>query len=151
MTNIYPDLVKKSPVRAVGPNATVREAAEIMTKYDIGAVLVKDRHSILGIFTERDLVTRIVSKGKSPKTTRVNDVMTPNPVTIHKSAKATEALEHMNEKGYRHLPVVDDAGKVVGMISIRGLYKSVQKELSFENQQNRSFIFGSAYGTGGVN
>jgi len=127
--NIYPELVKESKVVTVGPDASVLEASQKMTEQGTGAVLVKDGEKLLGIFTERDLLNRVICMEIPPSSIRVADVMTKDPETIHYQADAFKALEMMTGKGYRHLPVVDSNDRVITVISIRNLYKLVKREL----------------------
>lgn len=109
----------RKPVLRVGPDATVREAACLMTGANCGSVLVMappDR--LLGILTERDLMTRVLAKSVDPDATRVREVMTPQPVCVPPETAVSEAVLIMLERGFRHLPVVS-GGKVVGVFSAR--------------------------------
>jgi CBS domain-containing protein len=82
-----------------------------------------------------------------PGKTALGSVMTPNPDTVGPGDTALEALQRMSERGYRHLPVVDD-GRLVGIVSIRDLYAAVNSELAEDLQQRDAFIFDTGYGTG---
>ncbi len=112
---------KVNDVVAVAPTATVAEAVALMNRREMGAVVI--RHGpgpVEGIFTERDLMKRVVHEGRDPKTTGVGDVMTPNVRKVGPDATIDEALRLMVVHGYRHL-LVEDKGKVLGLVSIRDL------------------------------
>ena len=96
---------------------TIKHACQSMRTRRVGAVLVtdKDRH-LLGIFTGRDAVCRVLAEGKDPAKTRLSEVMTRDPDTMPPGKTAIEALRMMQDGGYRHVPIVDD-GKVVGVAS----------------------------------
>jgi CBS domain-containing protein len=107
-------------VISLGPGATVHEAACVMTRANCGSVLIIDTHStLLGILTERDLMTRVLAKALDPATTLVTKVMTPNPRCIPPEFKVADAVLIMIERGFRHLPVVADGGRILGVFSAR--------------------------------
>lgn len=97
---------------------TVRTAAARMAERRCGSILVCDGDQLCGIFTERDLLTRVVAAGRDAATTRLGEVMTPDPNLIEASTPVVEALRRMDEFGYRHLPVYED-DRIVGVISWR--------------------------------
>jgi CBS domain-containing protein len=102
------------------PQANVWEAACVMTKANCGSVLILDAlGKILGILTERDLMTRVVAKARDPKTTMIADVMTHNPQCVAPEMKVSAAVLIMIERGFRHLPVVTEDGKILGVFSVR--------------------------------
>ncbi len=102
------------------PGITIREAIAMMREQRRGSLLVCDGKRLLGIFTERDVLKRILSKGVDLGA-RVDSFMTPNPVTIHRTDSVGLVLRLMLEGGYRHLPVVDEGGTPVGVLSVKGL------------------------------
>jgi CBS domain-containing protein len=106
----------------------VREAVQIMAKRRIGAVMVVEDDKLLGIFTERDAMVRIVAENRDPDTTTLGEVMTAAPQTIQASDSVIMALEMMNKRGFRHLPVVE-GDKLVGIVSIRDLYRTVKEQM----------------------
>ena len=107
-------------VLSLGPAATVHEAACVMTRANCGSVLVIDQgNQLLGIVTERDLMTRVLAKALDPNTTPVNKVMTPNPQCVRPELKVADAVLILIERGFRHLPVVADNGKILGVFSVR--------------------------------
>ena len=144
---IVPDLVSNQTLASLPPSATVRDAARIMTERHIGAVLVAVDGRLQGIFTERDVLARVVAVGLDPDDTVLGRVMTPNPDTVTPNDTALEALRKMGEHGYRHLPVVD-SDRLVGIVSIRDLYAAVNHELAEDLQQREAFIFDTGYGSG---
>ena len=107
-------------VLSLGPTATAHEAACLMTRTSCTSVLVIDHGSqLLGIVTDRDLMTRVLAKALSPETTLVCDVMTPHPQTVAPDMKVSEAVLIMIERGFRHLPIVSPAEKILGVFSVR--------------------------------
>ncbi len=105
------------PVTAA-KSATVLEAAVLMKQQGKGALLVVDGTRLIGIFTERDIVFRVVAAGRDPKDTRLAEVMTPQPQTIHPNKPFLHALRIMHEGGFRHLPVVENDWPL-GVLSAR--------------------------------
>ncbi len=107
-------------VISVGPHASIWEAACIMTKANCGSILIVDTPgTLLGIVTERDLMTRVVAKALSPEKTLVSEVMTHNPHCVPPEMLVSDAVLIMIERGFRHLPIVSPAGKILGVFSIR--------------------------------
>jgi CBS domain-containing protein len=107
---------RTTPVATVSPDATVMDAAKTMSDQHIGSMVVMSGDKIMGMFTERDVLNRVVAKSLDPAKTIIKDVMT-SPVAYCKpSSKLSECRSVMTEKRIRHLPVVED-GKLLGMIS----------------------------------
>jgi CBS domain-containing protein len=106
-------------VRA-GPESTVHAAARLMAENGCGSILVMEGERLLGIFTERDLLTRVAAAEKSLERTHLREVMTPNPDTVRADEPVKEAIRKMDEFSYRYLPVLED-GRVIGVISTRHL------------------------------
>jgi CBS domain-containing protein len=105
---------------SLGPAATVHEAACVMTRANCGSVLIIDAASaLLGIVTERDLMTRVLAKAVDPAKTPVASVMTPHPQCIKPDTKVADAVLIMIERGFRHLPVVGEGGHILGVFSVR--------------------------------
>ncbi len=142
---LIPDVVKDQTLHHLSPTATVGEAARLMAQHHMGAVLVCAERRLLGIFTERDVTTRVVAAGRDVDATPLSEVMTPDPDTVAPDATVREALDLMNDRGYRHLPIVED-GEVRGIVSIRDLYAAVKRQLEEEVREREAFIHGTGYG-----
>ncbi|TVO53979.1 CBS domain-containing protein [Denitromonas halophila] len=97
---------------------TVTEAAQIMSKASIGAILVVDEGRLVGIFTERDALNRVLAKGLDPTVTSLAQVMTAKPMTVSPTLPLGHALHMMYDGGFRHVPVVDK-GRPIGVVSAR--------------------------------
>ncbi len=131
------DIMKRRPPVMARLDETAQTAAARMTEQACGSVLVCDNDRLCGIFTERDLVTRVVGKGLDPKATPLRAVMTRDPDCIESTETAREALRRMDEFGYRHLPVVED-GQVVGVISMRDMPLETMVRMAPELEQRHT-------------
>ncbi len=112
--------------------ASVRDAAHAMRDWDVGAALVTENGRLAGIFTERDLVNRVIACDRDPESTPLSEVMTRDPDTISPGATALEALRLMEDGGYRHVPVVAE-GRLVGIVSRRDFIGSEKGRLEMES------------------
>ena len=110
-------VAKQAPVTAP-KSVTVLEAARTMQQHNVGALLVVDGTRLVGIFTERDALFRVLAEGRNPQTTRLADVMTSQPQTIHPDEPFLHALRVMHKGRFRHLPVVE-FDRPLGMVSVR--------------------------------
>jgi CBS domain-containing protein len=108
------------PVATVRPNTTVLDAVHLMTAKKIGCVCVTENEKLVGIFTERDVLRKVVQPGLDAKKTPVSEVMTKSPETLTTRDKMAFALNKMHVGGYRHIPIVD-GNKLTGIISIRDI------------------------------
>jgi CBS domain-containing protein len=112
--------ISQRHVVSVLPTASVFTAATVMTRANCGSVLIIDASStLLGIVTERDMMTRVLAKSMDPQTTTVADIMTRNPHCVVPETKVTAAVLMMIERGFRHLPIVNHANKILGVFSAR--------------------------------
>jgi CBS domain-containing protein len=111
-------LIQNQQVHTVQKDITVRTAAHIMQTARIGSVLVVEKDALVGIFTERDALFRVLAGGLDPDRTKVGEVMTAEPQTISPDRPLVHALHLMHDGGFRHMPVVEN-GAPVGMVSIR--------------------------------
>jgi CBS domain-containing protein len=102
----------------VAADTTVREAAHVMNRHGIGSVLVLDRGRLVGIFTERDVLRRVVAEARPPESTPVREVMTVDVLCGEAGMQIDDVAELMRSRRVRHLPVLDAAGGVVGLVSI---------------------------------
>jgi CBS domain-containing protein len=138
--------IARKPV-ATNPRATVREACELMIKEAVGAVVVLDEGRLVGIFSERDVVARIVVPRRDPDTTPVSEVMTREVATANAGMTEEQVMELMHQGKFRHLPLVDASGRVTGVISIRHLLKKRVEELDTHNANLVAYM--STDGPGG--
>jgi len=119
MATVY-DLVKDRRVYSIDADKTVLDAARFMMEHSIGALPVLRNGELVGIFSERDIMNRVVAAGRTPGTTRISEVMTANPRAIDAGESIEECLFLMKEFGFRHLPIV--SGKQLkGLVSLRDL------------------------------
>jgi CBS domain-containing protein len=112
---------KGSEVLAVGRSASVLDAALLMNEHKIGALVVLEDSRVCGMFTERDVLQRVVADRRDPASLKVQEVMTTEVVTCQPETKLDEARVIFKQRRIRHLPVVDEDKKIVGMISIGDL------------------------------
>ena len=137
------ELLKAKPARvvAVRPEQSVLEAVKVLASEDIGAAIVMTGDRLAGIFSERDYTRKVILKGRSSDTTRVEEIMTPNVVCVSPRTKARECMQLMTEKGIRHLPVMDE-GRVIGMVSIRDIVSDIIADQDFTIEQLEHYISG---------
>ena len=112
-------IIAGRPLISGHKNMTVREACCLMAEKKIGALLVLEGECIAGIFTERDALNKVLAGRLDPDATRLEQVMVANPLTIGADKPLAYALYMMADGGFRHVPVVDAAGKPLGMVSAR--------------------------------
>ena len=143
---IIPDVIDgQQALSCLSKDATACDAARAMRERRIGAVMVVEHGRLLGIVTERDMVTRLIAEGRSPKETPLGEIMTPDPETLRPDESALDALNKMQAGRYRHLPVLDDEG-ICGMVSIRDLFEAVRRALEDELHSAETLIYGETYG-----
>ena len=120
------------------PDITVSTAAKQMAKRKVGAVLVVEEEKLVGIFTERDAVFRVIAQDLDCRTARLAEVMTPSPKTVGPDKSFGYALLVMHENGFRHLPVIED-GKLVGIVSARNALDPDLEEFVSEARRREHF------------
>jgi len=130
---------KGKSVHTVEPQATVIDAVRKMNKERIGALLVVDGDDLVGIFTERDVLCRVVDQERDAAATRVAEVMTAEPVVVKSKATVSEAMAIVSEKRCRHLPVVEE-NRLVGLVSAGDLTKWVTRNQEFHIQNLVNYI-----------
>jgi CBS domain-containing protein len=130
-------LVKDRRLYSVKDSNTVLEAARYMMEYNIGAVPVLRDGDLAGILSERDIMNRVVAVGRTPGTTAVSEVMTPNPRAVAADETIDECLFIMREFGFRHLPVVDGK-ELKGVVSLRDVLMHQSAELQRETRRAAS-------------
>jgi len=134
--------LKGGMVLSVDQNDSVFDAISLMAEVNVGAVLVKNRDSISGIFTERDYLQKIALDSRSSKDTAVNEVMSSPVITASPGDSIQKCMETMTRCRCRHLPVVDGE-KLLGIVSIGDLVKKMLEEKETEVQQLSQYIAGS--------
>lgn len=135
------DLLKKrqTAIWSLHPNDSVFDALKQLADHDVGAMMVMDGGTLVGIFSERDYTRKIALAGKASKETRVADIMTANVQTVSPQTRTHECMALMSQKKFRHLPVVDN-GKVLGMISIRDIMDDIIADHETTISQLQSYI-----------
>ena len=141
--NRLSDLLRDRQMFHVEPARTVSEVARRMSELSVGAVLVLENGRLCGLFSERDLMTRVVVAGRNPDETLLREVMSTELATIEESATSEEAMELMRRNKCRHLPVTSGP-EVVGMISMRDLMNYELERKTEEIQHMRAYMAGNA-------
>jgi CBS domain-containing protein len=130
-----------SEAASVPIDATAERAIQMMLDRHVGAVAVVDEHQrVAGIFTERDVLRRLSLSERDPRTTSVREVMTTPVEMATRATTPGEALATMVERHYRHLPIVEDDGHLLGMLSIRNLLQARIEMLTLQLDQARSVV-----------
>lgn len=131
---------KSASVYCIPEESTVEQAVSEMNRHRIGSVVIKKGDLVSGIFTERDVLTRIVSAGRDSKATSVREVMTRNFQSITPETSVEDAMQLMTDKRVRHLPVLD-GGHLIGLISIGDVTRWLLKVNEMEAENLRRYIF----------
>ena len=132
---------KGHDIQSVHPDESVFDAIQKLANANIGSLIVVEDDRPVGIFTERDYARSVILKGKSSPTTPVRDIMTTRVVYAQPEQTVEECMAVMTDKHIRHLPVLDGE-KLIGMISIGDLVKSIIAEQKFTIEQLEHFIHG---------
>jgi len=137
------ELLRAKPARVVKvrPEQSVLEAIKVLAQEDIGAAIVMTGDRLAGIFSERDYTRKVILKGRSSDSTRVEEIMTPNVVVVSPRTRTRECMALMTEKNIRHLPVVDE-GRIIGMVSIRDIVSDIIADQDFTIEQLEHYISG---------
>jgi CBS domain-containing protein len=133
------DLISNRTIHYVQPGQTVFDAANYMVDCNVGAVPVLDDTKLVGIFSERDIMKRVVTEGRNPLNTRIADVMSTDVTTVAPSASSEEAMCLMQTHQVRHLPVCEGR-TLVGFLSLRDLLRCHLDEKSGEADAMRAYI-----------
>ncbi len=142
MDTISHILKEKGPeIHHTAPDTTVLRAVEMMCAVRVGALMVCEGGKPVGMFTERDLMTRVILAGRDPSKTRLDEVMSRDVAYVEPSTRAEEAMAVMTEKRCRHLPVVS-GGKVVGLVSIGDLVRWLSRNQEFHIRALQDYITG---------
>jgi len=137
---------KGSKVFSVPSDVTVCAAVQEMNRHKVGAVVVMQAGKLVGIFTERDVLARVVAPGLDPKTTPIEKVMTRDPVTVESTATVEQVMTLFTDKRFRHLPVVDQ-GALIGLISIGDILRRMVDAHRHEAEQLKHYITTGGYPT----
>ena len=132
-------VMERKKLLTAPPETTVGKAAELMARRKVGAIMVVEHHKLVGIFTERDAVFRVIAQGRDARTTRLADVMTPAPQTVDPDKSFGYALLLMYENGFRHVPVMDN-GKLIGIVSARNALDPDLEEFVAESQRRQEIL-----------
>jgi len=138
MCCIY-DLVRDQDTYRADVNQTVLDVAQAMVDRNIGAVPVLEDGLLVGIFSERDLMKKVVVEGRDASRTRVGDVMTPDPLTVAPSEELEACMLLMRQHGFRHLPI-SDGKQLKGMVSLRDIMLRDLTEKDDEVRMMRAYI-----------
>jgi CBS domain-containing protein len=137
------DILRDRTLFSVESNQSVAGVARRMAELHVGAILVLAGDELRGLFSERDLMTRVVVEGRNPETTPVDEVMTTDLVTIEEALTLEEALDCMNRNNCRHLPVMRN-GAVSGFLSMRDLMLFELDRRTEELHHLKAYVHGSA-------
>jgi len=133
------DLLKKQVIISADVGQTVLEVAQLMVDHNIGAVPVLDNGRLVGIFSERDLMRRVVVTGRSPAGTTVREVMTDDPLTIKADDEVSTCMTLMRRHGFRHLPVCEGTD-LKGVVSLRDVLLQDLDEKDDEVRMMRAYL-----------
>ncbi len=131
---------KQRPLVVVSPNDSVFHALTLMAQHNVGALMVLNGEQLVGIFSERDYARKIILQGKSSKETLVSEIMSDKVAYVTPSTTLDECMALMTEKHFRHLPVLELDGTVVGIISIGDLVKETISSQQFLIKQLEHYI-----------
>lgn len=137
--NEVPEFIQDKPLHSLPPKATIREAADLLIKHNIGAIPIVDEDGkLIGIFSERDFMKRVFAKRLDADTTTLENVMTENPTSIELDDDISKAIDLMMEGRYRHMPIVDPIGNLTGFLSQRDFMAVTYAEMiRLRNLQKR--------------
>jgi CBS domain-containing protein len=135
---------KGHDIWSISPNATVYEALELMADKNIGAVLVTDGGTLVGILSERDYARKVILKGLASKEVPVRRIMTDRVICVRTDQTAEDCMALMTDKRVRHLPVLE-YDQLVGVISIGDVVKAIISDQEFIIKQLENYITGGAY------
>jgi CBS domain-containing protein len=130
-------VMERRKILVASSETSVSEAAVLMAKRKVSAVLVVKDERLVGIFTERDAVYRVLAKGRDARSTRLAEVMTPDPDTVSPDESFGYAMLIMHERGFRHAPVVEN-DRLVGIVSARNALDPDLEEFAVEAQRRMS-------------
>lgn len=121
------EFLTDTPVPVVTPELAVSTALEVMRTTRCDCVVVTEGTAVVGIFTERDFLNRVAAAGQAPSATTVRQAMTPEPETLRPRDCITYALNRMAVRGFRNVPIVDEGGALVGLLTVRDVLAHVNE------------------------
>jgi CBS domain-containing protein len=127
-------------LNSVSPNDSVRVATDIMKHTNSGVILVFDKEKLKGIFSERDLIRRVIIKGLNIDQTKIKDVMTKKVITGFEEDNIYDTLKKMSSHNIRHLPILNNSNVCVGILSIKDVIESVKNLLDEQNNALLEYI-----------
>jgi len=133
---------KGHDIWSIGPDTTVYEALQMMADKNVGALVVLENGELVGIFSERDYARKIVLQGKTSRQTAVREIMTSRVNCVHPEQTTDECMALMTAKHIRHLPVLDEDDRLVGVISIGDVVKAIISDQEFVIEQLENYIKG---------
>ncbi len=137
--------IKGKDVFTISPSAPMQEALKIMSDNNLGAVVVLQNETVIGIFSERDLARKIIGKDACSLQTKVRDLMTSSVTVVEPRTSVEDCMTLMTDKHIRHLPVVQ-SGKLIGIISIGDVVKAILSSREHEIDKLQEYITGTDYG-----
>lgn len=137
---------KGEQVWTIAPEATVYDALKMMSEKNVGALPVIDNDRLIGVISERDYARKVILQGKSSLQTPVRDIMTSKVIYVRPEQKVSDCMALMTDKRVRHLPVLDEAEKLAGIISIGDVVKEIMAEQKVFIQDLMNYIEGRGYG-----
>ena len=129
-------VMERKKLLTAAPQTTIAQAAKLMTKKNVGAIMVVDGERLIGIFTERDALMRVIAQGRDTETTQLVEVMTREPKTVDPDKSFGYALLMMHENGFRHVPVIEQ-DKLIGIVSSRNALDPDMEEFVAEAQRRK--------------
>ena len=132
---------KGSEIWCIVPDASVYEALELMAAKNVGALVVVDHGSLVGILSERDYARKVILLARGSKDTNVSEIMTPDPVTVTGETSVTGCMQLMTDNRFRHLPVMD-GNELVGVISIGDVVRAIIEDQRFLIEQLERYVRG---------
>ena len=133
------NIMERNNLLTAPPDTTVSMASQLMARRKVGAVMVTRNDRLIGIFTERDVVFRVIAEGRDVNDTLLSEVMTAAPITIDSEKSFGLALVLMQKNGFRHMPVTED-GIPVGMVSARNALDPDLEEFASESYRREQFL-----------
>ena len=133
------NIMERNNLLTASPETTVSMASQLMAQRKVGAVMVTRNGKLVGIFTERDAVFRVIARGRDVNDTRLSEVMTASPITIDAGKSFGLALVLMQKNGFRHMPVTEN-GVPIGMVSARNALDPDLEEFASESYRREQIL-----------